>query len=56
MSLDAQKKARLNGKIPKLCLRTRLAIEKVLPVYEIADLRSLKYSSREYRIITQVVK
>lgn len=56
MSLDAQKKQRLNGKIPKLCLRTRLAIEKVLPIYEVEDMRSLKYSSREFRIITQVTK
>jgi len=47
LSLDTDKKARINGKIPKLCLRTRTSIEKVLPVYEVSDMRSLKYSSSD---------
>jgi hypothetical protein len=54
--LDAEKKQRINGKVPKLCLRTKLAVEKVLPVYEANDLRALKYCSCEHRVITQVTR
>ena len=56
MSLDQQKKTRLQGKIPSLCLKTRSCIERILPVYEVDDMRSLKYSSTEFQIITQVVR
>ena len=52
LSLDHTKNKRLNGQVPKLCLRTRMCIERVLPVYEAHDLRALKYDSTSYRIIT----
>ena len=56
ISLDQGKNKRLNGQVPKLCLKTRTCIERVLPVYEAHDLRALKYDSTSYRIITQVTR
>ena len=56
ISLDHAKNKRINGQVPKLCLKTRTCIERVLPIYEAHDLRALKYDSTSYRIITQVTR
>lgn len=50
-SLDRAAPTRKNKKLPRLCLRTRLAIEKALNIYEPDDLRALKITSMEQRII-----
>jgi hypothetical protein len=39
-----------------LCLKTKLTIEKVLPIYEVDDMKALKITSAEHKVIVQVTK
>lgn len=42
--------------LPQLGLRSRLVIEKVLPIYRTEDFKALKITSTQQRIITQRIK
>ena len=55
-SLDKLKKQRVADKLPPLVLKSKLVIEKILPIYEIDDLKTLKVTSAEHRVIVQVTK
>lgn len=56
LSLDQQRKQRIEDKLPQLGLRARLIIEKVLPIYNALDYKALKITSTQHRILTQRTK
>ena len=56
VSLDKNRQKRKEMRLPGLGLRSRLVIEKVLPIHEIDDLKALKITSTQSRIVLQKSK
>ena len=53
VSLDQMRHRRAQKRLPGLGLRARLLIEKVLPIHGVEDLRALKLTSTQHRIVVQ---
>jgi len=51
VSLDQMRQKRAQKRLPGLGLRARLVIEKVLPIHGVEDLKALKITSTQHRIV-----